>query len=109
MAQQLLDSWSAPSWTGLEGTNWLGLTSRFSAARVFTRLTQWFCGLRGHATIRCSEGNHLMLRCMDCGHTSPGWRVGRQSIEAMPRGQEARARSRPLTLVPMPPGWLLER
>ena len=108
MAQQLLDSWPAPSWTASDGSNWNGLASRWIAP-AFTGLTQWFCGLRGHATIRCSEGNHLMLRCMDCGHTSPGWRVGRQSIEEMPRGHEARASGRPLTLAPMPPGWLLER
>jgi hypothetical protein len=44
-------------------------------ARAATRLSQAFCGLRGHDSILHFEGNRVMMRCTSCGHDSPGWEI----------------------------------
>ena len=42
-------------------------------ARVVGRLTQLFCGFRGHDSVLHFQGSRVMMRCTSCGHTSPGW------------------------------------
>jgi len=46
-----------------------------SVTRVFARLGQLFCGLRGHDSVLHFEGKRVMMRCTSCGHDSPGWEV----------------------------------
>lgn len=43
--------------------------------RVLGRISQAFCGLRGHDSVLHFEGKRVMMRCTSCGHTSPGWEV----------------------------------
>lgn len=33
------------------------------------------CGLNGHDYVRGAAHNRLFLRCVDCGHETPGWVV----------------------------------
>lgn len=41
--------------------------------RGVTRIGQWICGLQGHDTLLDFGPNRVRLRCVACGHTSPGW------------------------------------
>ena len=42
---------------------------------VLDRLGQMFCGLHGHDHMLQFEGGRMFLRCLSCGHESPGWDV----------------------------------
>ena len=33
------------------------------------------CGVRGHDSLLHFERNRMMLRCMSCGHDTPGWEI----------------------------------
>jgi hypothetical protein len=44
-------------------------------ARALGRVSQMFCGFRGHDSVLHFEGNRVMMRCTSCGHTSPGWEI----------------------------------
>ena len=44
-------------------------------ARVVSRVSQAFCGFRGHDSVLHFEGNRVMMRCTSCGHYSPGWGI----------------------------------
>ena len=52
-----------------------------STVSAWTRLTSWAkstsCVLTGgHYKVLHTDPNRLALRCVACGHTSPGWEVG---------------------------------
>jgi hypothetical protein len=36
-------------------------------------LRQMLCGLHGHDTLLQFEQDRMYLRCVSCGHESPGW------------------------------------
>ena len=40
---------------------------------IYRRLT---CAVMGHQTILHFEPRRLALRCIDCGHETPGWMIG---------------------------------
>jgi hypothetical protein len=44
-------------------------------SRLVMRLSQAYCGLRGHDAILHFEGNRVMMRCTSCGHDTPGWEI----------------------------------
>ena len=58
------------------GPWWSRLASAFRAARTWGR--EAACGLGGHAMILRVEPGRISLHCMECGHNTPGWRVGRE-------------------------------
>jgi len=37
------------------------------------RMRQWLCSLHGHDMLLQFEHDRLFLRCVSCGHESPGW------------------------------------
>jgi hypothetical protein len=39
------------------------------------RVSQFFCGLTGHQTVRRFDGGRMYLECTECGHESPGWSI----------------------------------
>ena len=43
--------------------------------RAVWRVSQFFCGLRGHDSVLHFEGKRVNMRCTSCGHDSPGWEV----------------------------------
>ena len=65
--------------------------SVFSAWR---RVTRWFqstwCVVNGgHYKVLHTEPDRMALRCVACGHTSPGWAVGSPRLaRAMPSEPE---------------------
>jgi hypothetical protein len=62
--------------------------------RVFDRFREAFCGLHGHDDLLQFEQDRMYLKCVSCGHESPGWTLN----EARPR-IVARAEHRPTALV----------
>jgi hypothetical protein len=41
--------------------------------RVFDWLRQAFCSLHGHDTMLHFQQERMSLRCVSCGHETPGW------------------------------------
>ena len=42
-------------------------------ARVWAWMRQLLCGLSGHDTMLHFEQERIALRCVSCGHETPGW------------------------------------
>ena len=42
---------------------------------VAARVRQMFCGLHGHDNLLQFERDRMFLRCVSCGHESPGWEM----------------------------------
>jgi hypothetical protein len=60
---------------------------------VLDRLGQLLCGMQGHEHMLQSAEGRLFLRCVTCGHESPGWDVPTRVRAA--KISEARARVAP--------------
>src|SRR5215211_2482946 len=41
--------------------------------RVIDRLRHLMCGLHGHDTLLQFDHGRMFLRCVSCGHETPGW------------------------------------
>jgi hypothetical protein len=41
--------------------------------RMLARFNQFCCGLHGHDKLMQFEKTRMFLRCVSCGHESPGW------------------------------------
>ncbi len=42
---------------------------------VMDRVRQMFCGLHGHDNLLQFEQDRMFLKCVSCGHESPGWEL----------------------------------
>lgn len=42
---------------------------------VLERVRQMLCGLHGHDTLLNFEQDRMSLRCVSCGHETPGWEL----------------------------------
>ena len=42
---------------------------------MFGRVWQLFCSLHGHDSLLQFEQERMFLRCVSCGHESPGWEL----------------------------------
>jgi hypothetical protein len=45
---------------------------------IFTRIHEAFCALHGHDLMLHFEYGRICLRCVRCGHETPGWSTGRR-------------------------------
>lgn len=45
---------------------------------VLDRLGQLICGVQGHDEMVQFDGTRMFLRCVHCGHETPGWDVSRR-------------------------------
>ena len=57
-----------------------------------------WCGLRGHDTLLQFEQERMFLRCVSCGHESPGWDMNDSPAPVTVRGE---ARTQPLVQPPL--------
>jgi len=52
---------------------------------------QMLCGLHGHDTLLQFEQDRMFLRCVSCGHESPGWELNEVpptvTVQREPRAQ----------------------
>ena len=44
-------------------------------AVVAAKVRQMFCGMHGHDNLLQFERERMFLRCVSCGHESPGWEL----------------------------------
>jgi hypothetical protein len=42
---------------------------------VIDRVRQAYCGLHGHDNLLQFEHERMFLKCVSCGHESPGWEL----------------------------------
>lgn len=43
--------------------------------RVMVKVRQMMCGLHGHDNLLQFERDRMFLRCVSCGHETPGWEI----------------------------------
>ena len=58
--------------------------------RVLDRLRQALCGLHGHDMLRRFEQDRMSLRCVSCGHETPGWELNEAPPTVTVRGDHRR-------------------
>ena len=58
--------------------------------RVIDRLRQMYCGLHGHDTLLHFEQERMFLRCVSCGHETPGWELNETPPTVTLRGDARR-------------------
>lgn len=51
---------------------------------VFDRIGQLLCAIQGHDEMLEFDSTRMFLRCVNCGHETPGWDVRRRQ-RAAPR------------------------
>jgi len=54
------------------------------------RLSQLFCSFRGHDTLLHFEDERMSLRCLSCGHETPGWELNEAPPTVTVRGDARR-------------------
>jgi hypothetical protein len=59
-------------------------------ARVMELLRQTMCGLGGHDTLLHFEDERMSLRCVSCGHETPGWDLNETPPTVTVRGDARR-------------------
>ena len=65
--------------------------------RVLDLIREAFCGLHGHDNMLRFEHDRLCLKCVSCGHESPGWEL-KDTPPAGPIADVAQVESRPQPL-----------
>jgi hypothetical protein len=77
--------------TARQGLRQTVATERTSGlTRVMTWLQQTICGLGGHDTLLHFEGERMSLRCVSCGHETPGWELNEAPPTVTMRGDARR-------------------
>ena len=74
-------------------------TTQAPAQSVLSRATTWFrstwCVINGgHYKVLHTEPEKLALKCVACGHMSPGWEVGSARLTRRTPGDPERLRIR---------------
>jgi hypothetical protein len=59
-------------------------------ARMTEMLRQMLCGFRGHDTLMHFEDERISLRCVSCGHETPGWELNEVPPTVTVRGDARR-------------------
>ena len=57
---------------------------------VLGRMRQMLCGLHGHDTLLHFEQDRMSLRCVSCGHETPGWELTEAPPTVTVRGDARR-------------------
>ena len=64
--------------------------------RVLAGIREAFCGLHGHDSMLRFEQERLCLKCVSCGHESPGWELNQTPPHVVARVEPRRqAHARP--------------
>ena len=58
--------------------------------RVMDWLRQAYCGIHGHDTMLHYEQERMSLRCVSCGHETPGWSLDEVPPTVTVRGDARR-------------------
>ena len=74
--------------------------AKASSTRMMDLLKQMFCALHGHDTLMHFEQERMSLRCVSCGHETPGWELNETPPTLTVRGdarRHAMARPQPVS------------
>lgn len=69
------------------------------SGRLMDLLRQTFCAMHGHDTLLHFERERMALRCVSCGHETPGWELNTTPPTVTIRGdlrRHAPARPQPI-------------
>lgn len=69
-----------------------GSEDQHLASRFSSWLQETVCGLSGHDMLTHFEKNRLSLRCIACGHESPGWELTGRPPRQVAQGDAQRHR-----------------
>jgi hypothetical protein len=58
--------------------------------KLLDRARQMLCGLHGHDTLLQFEQDRMFLRCVSCGHETPGWELKDEPTIAVKEASERR-------------------
>jgi hypothetical protein len=58
--------------------------------RVFDWLRQAYCAIHGHDTMLHFQHERMSLRCVSCGHETPGWALNQVPPRVKLRGDARR-------------------
>ena len=78
-----------------DGVTSAATDSHTDGLRVVDRMRQIFCGLHGHDTLLHFEQDRMSLRCVSCGHETPGWELNETPPTVTVRGDARRTTMRP--------------
>jgi hypothetical protein len=67
-----------------------GTQSQGLGGRLLAWLGQAYCGLHGHDTVMRFEEERMSLRCVSCGHETPGWELNEARPTVTMRGDSRR-------------------
>lgn len=59
------------------------------------RVRQLWCGLHGHDSLLQFQQDRMFLRCVSCGHETPGWNLQEAPPTDAPMAEPSRAVVRP--------------
>src|SRR5262245_619670 len=65
-------------------------TAQAEELSVIDRLRQVFCGLHGHDNLLQFEQERMFLKCVSCGHQTPGWSLDEARPTVTARGDARR-------------------
>jgi hypothetical protein len=65
-------------------------TVKASSPRMMDLLRQMFCALHGHDALLHFEHERISLRCVSCGHETPGWELNETPPTVTVRGDARR-------------------
>jgi hypothetical protein len=57
---------------------------------MIDRVRQMFCGLHGHDNLLQFEQERMFLKCVSCGHETPGWSLNEAPPTVTIRGDARR-------------------
>ena len=63
--------------------------------RLLDSLRQIWCGMHGHDTLLHFEHGRMSLRCVSCGHETPGWELNQTPPTVTIHGDARRHMLRP--------------
>ncbi len=58
--------------------------------RVLDSLREAYCGMHGHDSLLQFESGRLCLKCVSCGHETPGWELNATRPTVTVRGDARR-------------------
>ncbi len=80
---------SIASHNGMQATSEDGKMDGFGV-RVLDRMRQMVCGLHGHDSLLHFDKDRMSLRCVSCGHETPGWELNEVRPTVTVRGDARR-------------------
>ena len=73
-----------------EGISKIANEAHAEGFSMIERVRQVFCGLHGHDNLLQFEQDRMFLKCVSCGHETPGWSLNEAPPTVTIRGDARR-------------------